>query len=106
MKNFEEQALKLIVQSGEARLLGQQSLELMRIGKTVLAKEKNEQAIEALNNGRKVHAELLRRMASGEEVTLDLLLIHAEDHIMSTQVYLDMVNELIYVYERMEIKDE
>ena len=45
------------------------------------------------------HAQLLRRFAEGE-VSVNLLLIHAEDHVSSTQIAVDLIQEMIDMYER------
>ena len=46
----------------------------------------------------KTHAELLRTMTNDEAIPMNLLLVHAEDHVASSEVVLTMANELFVVY--------
>ena len=42
--------------------------------------------------------------ASGVEFKLSLLVVHAQDHLMTTLTYMDLVKELIALYEQGQIK--
>lgn len=59
-------------------------------------KEAKKELLEA----QKLHAQMLRDMANSEEIKVDLLLIHAEDHVSGSQNCLDMAAEVIAIYER------
>lgn len=69
-------------------------------------KEKQfDKATELLENAKselllaqKTHAELLRTMTNDEAIPMNLLLVHAEDHVASSEVVLTMANELFVVY--------
>ncbi|MBF0709945.1 MULTISPECIES: PTS lactose/cellobiose transporter subunit IIA [unclassified Gemella] len=49
----------------------------------------------------KVHQKLLTRTANGEELDMDLLLIHAEDQLMSTELFRTLSREFIDLYKRI-----
>lgn len=46
-----------------------------------------------------MHKDLIQAEASGEPVPLNLLLSHAEDQLISTEVIKEMAKELIYVHQ-------
>lgn len=55
----------------------------------------------AFIDGHKTHALLIQQVASGEEIPMDLLLVHAEDQLMSAESFKIIAEEFIDVYSRM-----
>ena len=49
--------------------------------------------------GNDAHQDLLQMQGEGEEMPFDLLLVHAEDQMMSAECFKVMVLELIEIYE-------
>ena len=47
---------------------------------------------------------LMSQEASGVEFKLSLLVVHAQDHLMTTLTYMDLVKELIALYEQGQMK--
>lgn len=52
--------------------------------------------------GHHAHASLIQKEANQEEVDLKLLLMHAEDQLMSAEGFKFIAQEFIDVYERFE----
>jgi len=52
--------------------------------------------------GHIVHEKLIQREARGEKLTVNLLLMHAEDQLMTTETLRFFAEELIEVYRRKE----
>ncbi len=98
--NNEQRSFQLILHSGNARSLAHEALQLIKESKKVEANKKMEEAKSELLEAQKLHAQMLRDMANSEEVKVDLLLIHAEDHVSGSQNCLDMATEVIAIYER------
>lgn len=48
-----------------------------------------------------VHSELVKMEASGEGVALNILLVHAEDQMMSTEIIKILALELIDLYQKI-----
>ena len=61
-----------------------------------------QEAEAAYNEGHKAHSELLTKMASGEEVTMTLLLPHAEDQLMSAEAFGILAQKFIALYKKLE----
>ena len=68
----------------------------------VLIEEGNKQFIE----GHHVHAQLIQQEASGTKTDINLLLIHAEDQMMSAELIKIVALELIDVHKKMQIEKE
>ena len=50
--------------------------------------------------GHKSHTQLIQQEAAGEDVKLSLLLLHAEDQMMSAETIKIMVEEMIELYQK------
>lgn len=51
--------------------------------------------------GHRSHASLIAKEAKGEVVEFSLLLVHAEDQLMSAEAFKILSEEFISVYERI-----
>lgn len=99
----EQYSFQLILHSGNARSMSYEALQLCKHHQVDAGKALYQQAREELIEAQKMHAQLLRIMASQEEtLDINLLLIHAEDHITSSGVASELTGELIDIYERLE----
>lgn len=97
----EQISMELIANAGDAKMLAKQALDHAREGKFDECDELLKQADEAINKAHKVQMDLLTAMAQGKAVTADVLLVHAQDHLMTTMVYIDMVRELEEAYRQI-----
>ena len=72
-----------------------------------------EEALKLIEEGRqyrieahKVHFDLIQKDVSGDKTEFSLLLMHAEDQLMTSEVYQTMSEEMIKVYQELsEVKD-
>ena len=104
--DIEVSCMQMILHSGNAR---GDAYEAIRE-----AKKKNfDSSLDLLKHAKqelllsqKTHAELLREMAAHDNVPASLLLIHAEDHVASSEIALDMAKELYEVYEILANRKE
>lgn len=105
MENKEEMldvAMNIIAFSGEARSNFMLALDLL--------KENNfEEANECINKGKeklvKAHTyqtKLIQKECSGENLNTSILIIHAQDHLMSTIVIKDLLKTFIDLYKKIE----
>mgnify|MGYP000174610821 CR=1 FL=1 len=54
--------------------------------------------------GHEAHASLIQKEASGESVTPNMLLMHAEDQLMSAEAFRILADEFITLYKRIDEK--
>lgn len=98
MEDMELVAFQMISQVGSARSSFMEALQLARAGKNEEAAEKISEAQSSLTEGHRVHADLIRKEASGEKVPITLLVLHAEDLMISTETLGELAKEMIFMY--------
>jgi cellobiose PTS system EIIA component len=93
----------LILHSGNARSKIIQALREYREGKVEEADNLLVQAEEDLRVAHQIHFKMVQQEASGEKVEFALLLMHAEDHLMSTLSMKELVKELLDLFKQKNI---
>lgn len=92
-------AFEIILNSGEARSIVHEGFQLMREGKYDEAESKMEEANKKLLEAHKSQTSLLQGYASGEEVVMEVIMVHAQDHLMTTMTLREMAIELLAMYK-------
>lgn len=95
----EQISFQLILHSGNARSKIMQSLRAYREGKTAEVDGLLEQAEEDLSIAHSIHFQMIQKEASGQETKFSLLLMHAEDHLMSTLTMKELVKEILEIFK-------
>ncbi|MEG1474385.1 MAG: PTS lactose/cellobiose transporter subunit IIA [Longicatena sp.] len=101
MEGVELQCFKIISSVGTARSSYIEAIQEAKKGDFVKAEELMKEGIESFNQGHCTHGELIQEEANGNGVTASLLLIHAEDQLMSAEAFHIIANELIDSYKRI-----
>lgn len=94
-----EIAFGIITYAGEAKFTVKEALRIAREGKFEEAKEKLNEAKETLNSAHKFQTQLITKEANGENTQMSVVLVHSQDHLMTTMSYMDVAEELIAMYE-------
>lgn len=97
-QNLEEMAFEIVAYSGDARS------KLLKAVKE--AKSKNfescgkliEDAKECLASAHRSQTELITSEAQGENVEIGFLTVHAQDHLMTTLLLKDIIENLLDIY--------
>lgn len=98
---MEEIILNIIMHSGEARSCSMEAISLAKIGEFDRAKELIIKANEELGYAQNSQTSLIQGEAASDKIEFSLLLIHAQDHLMTTMTFKDLAVELIYVHEKI-----
>ncbi len=98
---MEEIILNLIMHSGEARSYAMEAMELAKSGNIEGAKELIQKSNEELGLAHHSQTSLIQGEAGGQKAEFSLLLIHAQDHLMTTMTLKDLANEIIDIYARL-----
>lgn len=101
MKNLKLISMRIIANVGDARSKYIEAIQLAKKKNFSEAESLCLVADEAFQNGHKVHTELLTAMANGEDVSVDLLLLHAEDQLMATEMFRTLAREFIDIYKQL-----
>jgi PTS system cellobiose-specific IIA component len=94
---------ELISTAGDARSSYIEAIQAAGEGNFDEAERLMKQGREAFSKGHEVHADLLTREANGNAET-SLLLIHAEDQMMSAESFGILAEQFIDLYKKLQDK--
>ncbi|MED4648308.1 PTS lactose/cellobiose transporter subunit IIA [Bacillus inaquosorum] len=95
----EQISFQLILHSGNARSCIIQSLRAYKEGNKEEADALIANAEHDLSVAHDIHFQMIQKESGGEEATFSLLLMHAEDHLMSTLTMKELVKELLDLFK-------
>lgn len=104
MDNLELISFQLISNVGEARSA---LFEAMRAAREECFEEADKLVVEAedsLIKAHESHSSLIMQEASGDKVQISLLLMHAEDQLMTTELLKGMAKEVILTHKKYSNK--
>ena len=93
--------MNLVVNSGEARSIAMEAIELARQGQFEEATAKIAQARETINAAHNFQTELVQKEINNDPVPMSLLMCHGQDHFMTAMVVIDLAEKFIEVYQKM-----
>lgn len=99
MIDLEMAAMELVGNAGESRSLTFEALRLARKKDFDGAREKLAEAKEASLRAHGTQTQLICAEADGNPVEIGLLMVHAQDHLMTAMLARELVEELIGFYE-------
>ena len=79
--------------------LALQLLKQRKQGNFEEAEELLKKSDEAATLAHKAQTELLFKEANGEKTTVDVILVHAQDHLMTSMLAVELIKELITLYK-------
>lgn len=94
-------AFELIAFAGNSRSNSMDALQLARAGKIGEAREALAQADADLGLAHKAQTNLIQQEAGGTPVTVNIILVHAQDHLASATVIFELAGEFLHLYERI-----
>ncbi|MGL4382566.1 MAG: PTS lactose/cellobiose transporter subunit IIA, partial [Bacilli bacterium] len=92
-------AFSMITHVGNAKSLFMEALHLAKQGDFEASKKLIDEGELAIIEAHKVHADLIQKEASGEKVEIGLLLMHAEDQLLSTETIKLLIVEIIEIHQ-------
>lgn len=98
---FENIIFELITNSGEARSYAMEALREARNENFEKAEEMIKEAEEKLLIAHKSQTELIQMEAAGEKMEINILLIHAQDHLMNAITIKDLAIEIIELHKKI-----
>lgn len=102
MNQLEEICFEIITNVGMARSSFLEGIALAREGKWDLAEEKRKEGEEYFIAGHHVHMKLISMEANQELDRVPLLLIHAEDQLMSAEGFKILFYEFLELYKKLD----
>ena len=100
--DLEMVAMELVGSSGESRSLSFEAIYLSKEGKIDEAREKIGKAKESMLKAHSVQTSLICKEADGENFKIGLLMIHAQDHLMTSILARELAEEIISLHEKID----
>ena len=89
----------------KARSYAMEAIQLAKAGEVDGARSLIEKASMQLGKAHKSQTALIQDEASDNKIEISMLLIHAQDQLMTTMTLKDLANEIIDLYEKLNQKN-
>lgn len=100
-ENIQVVSFDIILHSGSARSLVHEAFAAMREGNFEESSKKLEEANDELLLAHKSQTQLLQDYASGQKIEVEIILVHAQDHLMTTMTLREMAIEMENLYKKI-----
>ena len=99
VKDNSEIAMTLIAYSGESRTFAFQALEAAKQRDYEVASEYIRKSEESSIKAHKAQTDLLVQEANGDSISMNVLLVHSQDHLMTSMLALELIKEIVELYK-------
>ncbi|KRK99602.1 PTS lactose/cellobiose transporter subunit IIA [Companilactobacillus futsaii] len=106
MDETEMKVFQIISISGDSRALAFEALRLARKGKFQEADSKMEEARKTSAEVHNLQTDMLTKEARGEKTPVGLLMVHAQDHLMTSLLARDLIEEMIGMLKDKQATEE
>lgn len=104
MESLELVAFEIISNVGMGKSLAIEAIREARKGNYEEANKKIEEAKEFLLQGHHSYTSLIQKEAAGEKLEFSLIIMHAEDQLISAETIKDLAIEIIEMHEDLSSK--
>ena len=101
-EELEEVVMGLIINSGQARSLAYAALKQAKQGDFAAARTMMDQSRMALNEAHLVQTKLIEGDQGEGKMKVSLVLVHAQDHLMTSMLARELISELIELHEKLK----
>lgn len=105
MDKVSEVAFQIILYSGNGKTNAMEAIQEAKKGNYDEAQHLIEKADEELAKAHSFQTGLLQKEASGTETSLNIILIHSQDHLMTSMTVRDLAIEFIEMYNHVMQKN-
>lgn len=95
-------AFEIIISAGDGRTKVHEAIQEMRKGNFTEAEAILEDANESFVTAHKAQTSMLQEYAGGTEITMEIIFVHAQDHLMTGMLYKDMAEDMLELYKRLD----
>lgn len=97
-------SFRLIAQAGDAKAEAMQAIKAAREGRFDEAEGLLKSTEEKNARAHDIQLELIQQESLGEPVEVNIILVHAQDHLTMAMVMQDIAEEMIELYKRLSKK--
>ncbi len=101
-ENMELVSFAIVAAAGQARSLAMDAIAKARCGDREEARKLLDESREVGIQAHDEQTKLLSREADGDHVPVDVLLVHSQDHLMTSMLCQDLAEEIVALYERID----
>lgn len=95
-------SFEIILHAGNSKTFSLEAIEFAEKGQFVEANSMLEQAQKEIVLAHEGHSEELVKLAQGEEVQVDLIMMHAQDHLATATLLHTIAEKLINVHKELK----
>lgn len=99
-KSIDEILFGIIANAGDARSYAFQALDAAKSGNFDEAEELLKKSEEASTLAHKAQTDLLFDEVNGNPTPVNVLLVHSQDHLMTSMLATELIKELIIMYKK------
>lgn len=100
--NLESTVMELIINAGESKSCAVQALSQAKQGDWSSASELLEQSTTAVKKAHEVQTDLIGQDEGEGKIPVNLVMVHAQDHIMTAMLARELINELLDVHKELQ----
>jgi PTS system cellobiose-specific IIA component len=93
--------MSIIVDAGNARSCSMEAIRQAKEGVFEEAQESLKIANESLASAHRVQTDLIQQAAKGQQIDINLFMVHAQDHIMTAMLAKDLAAEIVELYVKI-----
>jgi len=93
--------MNLIVDAGSAKSYAMEAIRMAKEGNASGAEAALETAGAELSKAHHAQTDLIQRAAKGEDIEINLFMVHAQDHIMTAMLARDLSREIVELYGKL-----
>ena len=102
MNEMEMVVINLIVNAGSARSSAIEAIQYAKAGDIEKARESLQNAKEAVTEAHHSQTDMIQAEIRGEKTPLSLLMVHAQDHLMTSLLCMDLAQEFVDLYAEIK----
>jgi PTS system cellobiose-specific IIA component len=102
MMDLESTVMELIINAGESKSCAMQALMSAKKGEWDQVDDLLAQSTEAAKRAHRVQTELIGMDEGEGKVPVNLIMVHAQDHIMTSMLAREMIEELIEIHRKLQ----
>lgn len=100
--DLESTVMELIINAGESKSCAMQALRAAKKGEWSQVDDLLTQATAATKKAHQVQTELIGLDEGSGKVPVNLIMVHAQDHIMTSMLARELIEELIEVHRKLQ----
>jgi Phosphotransferase system cellobiose-specific component IIA len=101
MNDMEQIVFSLITNSGTARSYAFEAMDEASSGNFEEANKLIDRSKSEIANAHKIQTNLIQKEAAGENTEVNLLLVHAQDHLMTSILAKDLIEKMIIMQRKI-----